>query len=72
MRFDSSSNVDGYEPDRYLQMYEEADGAKPRDRINAMRREFYQENREKILEQKRDAYAKQQELESSAAEEVNL
>lgn len=72
VRFDSSSNVDGYEPDRYLQMYEEADGAKPRDRINAMRRDFYQENRERILEQKRDAYAKQQELESSAAEEVNL
>ena len=72
VRFDGSSDVDGYDPDRYLRMYEEADGAKPKDRINAMRRDFYQENREKILEQKRDAYAKQQELESSAAEEVNL
>ena len=72
VRFDSSSNVDGYEPDRYLRMYEEADGAKPRARINSMRRDFYQENREKILEQKRDAYEKQQELESSASEEVNL
>lgn len=72
VRFDGSSDVDGYDPERYLRMYEEADGAKPKDRINSMRREFYQDNREKILEQKRDAYAKQQELESSAAEEVNL
>lgn len=74
IRFDGGSNVAGYDPDRYLAMYEDAplDGERPtpRNRINAMRREAYQENRERILEQKRDAYAKRKELESSAAEEI--
>lgn len=73
VRFDSDSNVAGYDPQVYLDMYEDAplDGERPtpRNRINAMRRENYRKNREAILEQKRDAYAKRKELESSAAEE---
>lgn len=42
-----------------------------KDRINAMRREFYKENSEEINEQKRSAYAKREERESSSAEELN-
>jgi hypothetical protein len=37
-----------------------------------MRREFYAENKEIINEQKRTAYAKRTERNSSAAEEINV
>jgi len=63
IRFDSNTNVEGYDPDKYLKMYEDApldkwntpDGKPPeghenaekptpKNRINAMRRQFYAEN----------------------------
>lgn len=72
VRFDTTSSVDGYDPDKYRDMYYDAEGRKPKDKINAMRREFYAENREKILEQKADAYEKRKELESSATEEADV
>ena len=54
-------------------MYEDADpGGSPTDKINAMRREFYAENKNRINEQKRSAYAKRVERNSSAAEEVDV
>ena len=51
---------------------EDAEKATPKNRINAMRREFYEENKEEINEQKRDAYEKRKELNSSAAEEDDV
>ena len=73
IRFDSDTDVQGYEPDLYLKMYYSASpGGTPTDKINAMRREFYAENKEKINEQKRSAYAKRKERESSKAEEINV
>ena len=51
IRFDSRTNVAGYDPDRYLKMYNDADGD-----INAMRRAQYQENKDEINAQKRKAY----------------
>ena len=72
IRFDGSSSVAGYDPDKYLEMYEDAEGKSSKDKINAMRRELYAENREKILEQKADAYEKRKELESSAMEEADV
>ena len=70
VRFDSRSSVTGYDPDKYLRMYEDAaPGKNSKEKINAMRREFYAENREKIRAQQADAYEKRKELESSAAEE---
>ena len=68
----SNLNVEGYDPDEYLDMYESADGSTPQARINALRREFYAENKEIINEQKRSAYAKRMERNSSAAEEINV
>jgi hypothetical protein len=41
VRFDSKTNVEGYDPDKYLSMYESAEGRTPKDRINSMRREAY-------------------------------
>lgn len=72
IRFNSSTNVRGYHPAEYRAMYDSADGSTPQQKINAMRREFYAENKEEINAQKRDAYAKRQELNSSEAEETRV
>lgn len=62
----------GYDPDRYQEMYDDAEGRNSQQKINAMRREFYAENRDQINAQKRSAYAKRIELNSSAAEETDV
>lgn len=72
IRFSSDIDVEGYNPDEYLEMYEGADGDSPERRINALRREFYAKNKETINAQKRSAYAKRKERNSSAAEEVDV
>ena len=73
IRFDGDSDVAGYEPDEYLKMYKDADpGGNSQAKINALRRQFYEENKEQINAQKRDAYEKRKERESSEAEELNV
>ena len=42
IRHDSRTTVAGYDPDRYLSMYRNAEGSTPQERINSMRREQYQ------------------------------
>ena len=65
----SDLTVEGYDPELYLDMYYEADGNTPKERINALRREFYAENKELINEQKRTAYAKKNDMEEYWPEE---
>ncbi len=72
IRFDRTSNVAGYRPEEYRRMYDGAEGDTPDEKINAMRREFYAENKEEINAQKRSAYEKRVERESSAAEEKDV
>lgn len=72
VRFDDSTEVAGYDPGRYREIYDNAEGSSPQAKINAMRREFYAENRERINAQKRDAYQKRIELNGSAAEEADV
>ena len=72
VRFDKQTNVAGYHPEEYRAMYDGAEGRTPEEKINAMRREFYAENKEEINAQKRDAYEKRKERESSAAEEIDV
>lgn len=72
VRFNDNLDVEGYHPQEYLDMYYDADGNTPQERINALRREFYADNKEIINEQKRSAYAKRVERNSSAAEEYNV
>lgn len=43
VRFDSRMNVEGYDPDKYLKMYDDAEGATPQEKINTMRRELNQD-----------------------------
>ena len=70
VRYDSYTDVAGYDNgSRYREMYDDAEGRTPADKINAMRRKFYEQNSEEINAQKRDAYEKRRERESSAAEE---
>ena len=71
VRFNDDTNVQGYDPNRYLRMYNATDGT-PKEKINAMRRDFYAENKEEINAQKRSAYEKRKERESSSAEELNI
>lgn len=44
IRFDEHTNVEGYDPDRYLSMYRNAEGRTPQERINSMRRELNQQD----------------------------
>ena len=73
IRFSSDVEIEGYnDGEEYRKMYYDADGSTPNERVNAMRREFYAENKEKINEQKRSAYEKRKELNSSEAEEYEV
>ena len=76
VKFDETSRYLGYNPDKYKRILFNAnlDGeeATEKNRINALRRENYQKNREKILEQKRDAYERSKALEASSAEETDV
>ncbi|MBR4687093.1 MAG: hypothetical protein IKP01_02165 [Bacteroidales bacterium] len=57
VRFDGETDVEGYDPKAYLDMYKDADGATSKDKINAMRRELYEQNKDKINAQHRERYA---------------
>lgn len=76
-RFNNKTSIKGYDPRKYEDMYYGADldGAKPtsKNRINAMRREFYAKNKDEINANKRMNYAERKErLNSSQAEETNV
>ena len=72
VRHSDNIDVEGYDPAKYRQMYYGTDEPTPTQRINAMRREFYAENKDRINAQKRDAYARRKALNSSNAEEFNV
>ncbi len=56
IRFDHDTEVEGYDPDYYKNIYDNAAGNNWREKINSMRRDKYVANREKINAQKRVAY----------------
>ncbi len=63
IRFDSRTNVAGYDPDKYLAEYRDADG-----NVNKMRRKDYAKNQAEITAQKRAAYAARKERLEQATE----
>ena len=63
IRFDHSTTVAGYDPEKYLKQYRDAGGD-----INKMRRIDYAARKDAINAQKRAAYAKRQKYLISAAE----
>lgn len=56
VRFDGRSSIAGYDPDKLLEQYENAEGDSWEDKINTLRREQYKVDKDKINEQKRIAY----------------
>lgn len=95
IRFDNTSTVQGYDPEKYYEQLNDAALKYPNEElemefggsdtiatvwhqnmnpevINALRRENYAKNKETILMQKRSAYEKRKELNSSAAEETKI
>lgn len=62
IRFDSNTDVEGYDPSEYRAMYDDAEGNSSKDKINAMRRSFYAMNKESGLTN----------LNSSASEEFTF
>ena len=73
VRFNENTKYRGYDPGKYDEMYYGAE-LKPgqritsKNRVNALRREQYQANKDEINAQKRAAYAKRMELEKSESE----
>ena len=59
IRFDKKTNYEGYDPDKYLEQYNEAEGDTSKEKINSMRRRYYEDNKDKINAQKRINYAKE-------------
>lgn len=57
VRFNDTDSVAGYDPQKYADMYYGADGNTPQEKINAMRREKYAENKDEINRHKRELYA---------------
>lgn len=64
VRFNGDTQVKGYDPDDYLEIYKRNRRYKPggglwtSETLNAMRREMYEERKDEINAQKREAYAK--------------
>lgn len=63
VRFSPDTNYKGYNPEKYLKMYDAADGLTSEDKVNAMRRMKYAQNKDAINAQKRAAYALRKEAE---------
>lgn len=55
--FNGPGEIEGYDPDKYLAMYEGAEGNSWKDKVNSMRRAHYAANKDAINVQKRAAYA---------------
>lgn len=62
-RFDDKTEVEGYDPKVYQDMYNSAEGNTPTEKINSMRRIQYQENKDKINAQKRANYNAKKKME---------
>lgn len=72
VRFDKGTTVEGYDPDYYKAMYDNADGDKWQDKLNSMRRDNYAKNKDKINAQKRVAYKLRKESTELVEEDETL
>lgn len=63
IRFTSDTNYAGYNPDEYLEMYENAEGRTTQEKVNYLRRIQYASNKDMINAQHREAYQKRKENE---------
>lgn len=63
VKFDKDSNVSGYDPNKYKSMIDDAEGDTKNEKINSIRREYYERNKDTINEHKRIAYQNNKESE---------
>ncbi len=57
IRFNKKTEYAGYDPERYADIYNNAEGRSAREKINSLKRAQYAENAQRIRAQKRAAYA---------------
>lgn len=62
VKFNDSLNYASYDPDTYKEMYDNADGKTRDEKLKSMRRQYREENRDKINAQKRAAYAEKHKM----------
>lgn len=72
IRFSSKTNVAGYDPDKYLRMYEGAEGNTTSEKINSMRRAQREENKELVNAQQREAYHARKALEEAGTKKIAI
>lgn len=56
IRFNNSTEIAGYDPDKYLKLYQDADGHNSHTKINYMRREMYKDNKDDLNARRRKIY----------------
>lgn len=56
VRFDNKLDVAGYDPDEYKEIYDNAEGSTRNEKLNSMRHDYREANKDKINAQKRVAY----------------
>ena len=72
IKHDKDTQYSSYDPSEYQEIMSQAEGSTQEEKLNSIRRMFYDENSAKIRAQKKNAYETHKELESSEAEEINV
>lgn len=58
IRFDEDTEVEGYDPEYYRDLYNNAEGDNWKDKVNYMRRDYYASNSKKIRKQKNESFTR--------------
>lgn len=72
IKHDQGTGYNSYDPEEYQRIFDDAEGITEEEKINSVRRIAYNKNKDRINAQKRSAYEKRIELNSSAAEEIDV
>ena len=72
IRFGNDLSYASYDPDKYKEMFDNADGKTLDEKRNSIRRMQYQENKDRINAQKREAYAEKKQEEEPKTLEKNI
>ena len=64
--------MEGYDPEKYLKMYENAEGGSSQEKINSMRRELEAGKRDEINARRREAYARRKSTIDEKEESIPL
>ena len=68
-KHEKDTSYSAYDPNEYKAMFADAEGNTEDEKINSVRRMIYQENKDRINEQKRSAYEKTKEIEEEKSDD---